>query len=726
MKQLGSAVCASVAALCISGNLSAKTLTWNLDVEVRGSFLEAASWKENAVPEPGDTIVVDKSGSSWNKHFLIGRTGESFDFGDKGLTFRIDSNHARFMVNFTGTGKITKTGTGSYGVDCDSGHTGGTDVLMGVFQTWGQYSFGTAPIKFIAADGAKPRLGTDKSNVYPKNAVVFTGSGYTGEYSMLETGQAFTFYRFTSDHDGFINAKNVTVNFNDDVEMPGRTLALKFMSGGTTAPNFTFAANKNIDVSICHLSGGKLTINGICTNVANNLLIENGPCVFGTAARWAGTNVVLKSTAGNLSLASSQNLGGETSISIENDAKINISSGVEARIRSLTVKGMAVPSGHYSKADLPAVIDGDGVLSVGMGKRTTWIGGLTGGIPPSNPDGGTPLSIFDSANWDNGVPVAGDTLVFTNNYSWWNSVYVGLPDESLDIGEKGIAIETVSHLKLNVKLTGRGSVVKTGAGTLGVSRDSEHAGGTRILGGKFESFIEKLGFGTGPVALVAGSGNRPALEANLWGRGITNAIIFAGEADYTVSTMGQLFDFDGDVLSEHDFTLKSTFGGYRMKGTVSAPGKTLTVDCSRDDDKSPPHVYCEKSVDANVVKLGNKNLYLKGASTNPANSLTIRRGSCVVEATGSWAGTNVVVESTAISLALKNNASLSSAAVVRIATTDGAKIDVAKNVKVGIAELWVDGVRLPDRTYSAQTLPSAISGGGRLKVGNAGMVLIYR
>lgn len=142
--------------------------------------------------------------------------------------------------------------------------------------------------------------------------------------------------------------------------------------------------------------------------------------------------------------------------------------------------------------------------------------------------------------------------------------------------------------------------------------------------------------------------------------------------------------------------------------------------------KNPPHFYCQKSVDANILKLGNRTLYLQGVSTNPESSLTVREGSCVIDTNGSWAGTNVVVESTAVSLGLKNAASLSAAAVVRVSTKGAAKIDIASGVKVQVAELYVNGALQPDGLYTAAKLPGVIAGGGKLRVGNSGMVLIYR
>lgn len=98
------------------------------------------------------------------------------------------------------------------------------------------------------------------------------------------------------------------------------------------------------------------------------------------------------------------------------------------------------------------------MLVVG-GRRTVWIGGVTGvGVGPKD---GTPLSIYDGANWDNGVPGPGDTLVFTNSTSWNKQVFVGPYGESFDIGAKGIMIECRgdnTKTKFGLRFTGSGEL----------------------------------------------------------------------------------------------------------------------------------------------------------------------------------------------------------------------------------------------------------------------------
>lgn len=730
----------AVAAVAISA--SAKTTTWTAGTtyktdKVAKRFSDPNNWN-NGAPEPGDTVVIEGT-SGWDNPIYIGiengatDTIETFDFGDKGLTLEIKTSYTRFLVDFQGTGRVVKTGGGKLGLACDSSFTGGCEMQAGLIEAWDNgnvFRFGTEPIEFVNSASAHPGVTSDSWGASLKNAMLF--SGLDEDYTVSSLGQAYTYGLVTATHDCSFKQTYGVLTFGSPVSATGKTLTIAIgrQKDANSAPGVKLSSSVDASLVFNPIEGSlyvtPIVFEGVSTNPDNGLTVGVSDCQFSASARWGGTNIVLRSNAEKLTLKSSSNLSADAYVSIENDAKISVAQGVTVGIRGLTVKGTPVPSGYYTKVELPLVIDGDGCVAVGMGKRTTWLGGLTGGSITS-PNGGTPLSIFDPANWDNGVPVKGDILVFTNTYHWSKTAYVGLEGETFDIGSEGIVIETVSHIKLNTKLTGSGTVVKTGSGTLGVAVNSEHAGGARITEGKFESFISSLVFGTGPVTLVNSGSKKPAIEANLWGCGIKNKLVFEGDVSSTVTSLGQYFTFGGDIESCHDFTIEGTYGSLTFSGTISAPGRTFTANANRTvDENNPPHFYCQKSVDANLLKLGNRTLYLQGVSTNSESGLTVREGSCVIDTNGSWAGTNVVVEATAGALTLKANANLSDAATVRIDTSNGAKINIASGVKVAVAELHVDGVQKPAGLYSAANLPNVITGAGKLRVGTPGVVVIFR
>ena len=83
-------------------------------------------------------------------------------------------------------------------------------------------------------------------------------------------------------------------------------------------------------------------------------------------------------------------------------------------------------------------------------KTTTWTGGATG-------KAGTAMSFLAAANWDNGVPEPGDTVVINASTAWDNPVYIGQEAgstdtaETFDIGSAGLTIENSAALNNYVK-----------------------------------------------------------------------------------------------------------------------------------------------------------------------------------------------------------------------------------------------------------------------------------
>ena len=75
-------------------------------------------------------------------------------------------------------------------------------------------------------------------------------------------------------------------------------------------------------------------------------------------------------------------------------------------------------------------------------------------------------------------------------------------------------------------------------------------------------------------------------------------------------------------------------------------------------------------------------------------------------------------------LALNDSGNLSEEA--RISVASGGKIKIASGVKVQVAALFVDGAEMAAGVYGAGNLPTVISGEGKLRVGEAGTVMVFR
>ena len=718
---------------------SAKTTTWTGGATGKAgtakSFLAAANW-DNGVPEPGDTVVINAS-TAWDNPVYIGHeagstdTAETFDIGSAGLTFDISSAYTKLLVNFTGSGKITKIGTGMLGVACASAFTGGVEVKSGKIASWKEntrLSFGTAAIRFIA-DGTTPGLSSNTYGAGFANTLEFSGD--SADYTAYSGGQLFLAEALSSTHDLTFKPSSYGMSFRGAVSAPGNTLTFWPTRDATkSAVQFTFAAA--VDANIVAKGNMVLNLNGNSANPDHSLEIQDGTCVIGANAVWGG-DVVLSGSATNLTLKGSANLSPSANISIADGctAKLYITGSVS--VKSLSVGEVPVEDGLYTAANLPAVI-GSGTLVVSSTKRTTWIGPVTGGTS-SSPVGGTPQSRFDPANWDNGVPVAGDTIVITNAGSWNKEVYIGPGAEqgqdSFNLGSAGLTVETTlanTRVRFGLPFVGSGKIVKLGPGFLGAEVDSSHSGGTLIMEGVFESYRSAtLRFGTAPIEFHGTGSGVSRIQTDLWGCTLANALSFMGTSGSNiVISSGQPYTFGGNILAEHDISFSGTYGPITFNGTVSAPGKTITVTANRAKDDTLPNFTFNQAVTGSVVKNGNRTLTFQAASGGADDSLTVNGGTVAINAAAAWGGTNVVVGASAVALVLNGDGNLSPEAVLDIDTTGGAKISIASGVKVKIAKLHVNGITLRNGVYSAKNLPEALSGGGKLKVGTPGYAIVIR
>lgn len=94
-------------------------------------------------------------------------------------------------------------------------------------------------------------------------------------------------------------------------------------------------------------------------------------------------------------------------------------------------------------------------------KTTTWTAGAT----YSNDK--LAKSFNDPANWDNGVPAPGDTVVIKCSSAWNNPVYIGIENgatdtiETFDLGAEGLIFDiSSSYTRLHVNFTAAGLKLK--------------------------------------------------------------------------------------------------------------------------------------------------------------------------------------------------------------------------------------------------------------------------
>lgn len=715
-----------------------RTLTWKLAPNTQGKFLDSQNWESDgqpAQPEPGDLLIVNVSGSAWNKIVKIGDATETFDFGSAGLTVQIDSGYVQLDVKFAGSGKLVKTGNGRYYLSCDSTHTGGTEIRAGYLcpNKNSLIQLGTGEIEFTTADGASPSLSSaDNYGCGFKNAVRFSGA-WDGDYVALQTGQAFTFgSNVTAEHDVAFNGTNGGVTFDDEVNAEGCEISISAdRAKETTLPNFTF--KKSVDASFRKTGNRNLTFEVGTQNPDNKLTVLAGSTILAAAACWAGTNIVVDGATSVLVANKTTNLSKDAVICVANGGTVRLPEQGTYAIKSLVVDGDELAPDVYDISSLSPFVVGTGKLFVSTGQgRTiaykTWVGTKTG-------------KFSDPANWsDMTAPHPGDILEFPETDG------ITLEAGEFDIGENGLTL--IVPMKPNfwqgllcgVTFKGSGKIIKKGNGILAIQQPSYHTGGTDVLDGRIRLYNKSAfprQFGTSIMRFFAEEGKYPFIRTEDWDVGLVTPIAFFGDygcnTNVWCSNQGTL----NAVTSDSDMRIVSSYATLTFTGAVSAVGKTIAVEAIPSNIATPqtPCVKFNSSVDASLVvnalttTTSVCSISLKGVSENPDNGMTLNSGKLILETSAKWGGTNVVVNGIAgvpTELVLQGSKNLSESAVLSISTAYGAKINIANGLKLPIAEMFVDGVRLADGTYSAARLPNVIVGAGKIRVGDPGQMLLFR
>lgn len=689
----------------------AKTTTWKTgwtgSKETAAlDFNSTDNW-DNGVPVAGDIVVIPELGGTAYNNWL--KIGGSLDIGAEGLTLQVDASYFQCDVVFSGSGSIKKTGKGRLGVSGVSTFAGGTFVSAGeVNARREQSTFGSAPIVLQVTGSAQdPKLSTDAWGCGIANDIQVTGSRST-PLVLLATGQEFRFRgKLMSDVDLIIQANNGKVYFDGGIEMPGRLLTAKVRDWSTettggNAPSFVISKSVNASIKKELVASLQFKAGCVGTGRDNDLTVSKGSVLFESGATWAGTNIVMETNSTEFKVNGADAICDQTSMAITGLAKIAIVSGVSLQLKKLAVNGQTIEEDVYAETDLPNVVSGAGALIVSSGKRTTWLGGVTGtGVAPQ---AGTPMSIYDPANWDNGVPAPGDTLVFTNKTSWNTMAFVGPFGDSFDIGEKGVVIEcNGGNTKFGINFTGSGKITKIGNGNFGLAVDSSHTGGTLVRAGVFEIYKGSLQFGTGPIELLNSTLGKPRFLAESWGMSLKNDVLLTGDgASNILNDLGQEFVFYGTVTATHDFGVSGNHGNITFAQGVSAPGHAVTANVAPKYTDQTADVYFKKIVDADVIKVGSGKVFLQSALKNGERNLSVNAGACVCQSACEWSS-------------------------VSVTASNGAALDISANVTVQTAAFSVDGQPKPEGVYTAAKLPGVVTGPGKLRVGGPfGMVLIFR
>lgn len=316
----------------------------------------------------------------------------------------------------------------------------------------------------------------------------------------------------------------------------------------------------------------------------------------------------------------------------------------------------------------------------------------------------SPVSFCSASSWNEGfAPQPGDTVVI--NVA---NAYVGSANEEFDIGSAGLTIELQKNTtRCYVKFKGDGHLTfttspTTTSYTLELRKACTHTGGTTI-GGRVQllTYVSNpLGTGTVTVDFTAST---PRFNISNSGATIPNDIVITGTPNARSICADNKATFNGTITGNGGtLRIDDTYDVMTLNGAVSVPaGEAITLRVNSANSASV------------LVANGalNGNLAIEGVTSGSNSGRPVKLGT-----NAACSGTNVSVNATGtLQLTAANN--LNPASTVTVAA--GGKISIDSGVVVRIKSLVVGGVVQPAGLYKSSSLPSVITGSGRLFVAGA-------
>ena len=674
------AFCTRAIVMCtvamMSLGLCAKTTTWTGPGS--GKFSSSSNWNSGA-PEPGDTVIVNGA-VTWES--------EEFSIGEAGLTLTL-KNTVTSSVKFTGAGEIRIAGGTAFSgelrqtVNCE--HTGGTTITGGALGLGACTQFGSG--KIVVGQESDAVYGSILGRTY--GACLLNDIEIDGDCLQYPFWCGNDFYvkgNITATGDFRINAGWGTFQ-----TLQGAVSAQdhKIILETPTDANRKIALNGTVNnASLEKIGAGIATIGAACSG--DSITISGGKLEIAATGSWEGNSITVDGNTAVFSFLRNSCISKTATLTVKNGGMVNL--GASAVVAELWVGDVQQEPGIYTAAKLPAVFSGSGQMIVGNVKM--WNGGASG-------------RFSDSANWSGGAPETGDILIF--------DTAVTLSEESFAVGADGITIICNADVVCNVVFTGEGFVVKKGSKSLSIGGVPTLVMGFRIEDGVLYNASNSINnpLGTVPIE-ITGTGN---LQFRAYYTSLANDITIKDVQQTPSITINGPGGVRGAITANCDFTICDQWQKPAVQGKITAPGKTVTLDCESGSDRE---LAISGEIDASLMKTKAGTCTFSGTSVGDTNVLTVAGGTLTIAASKVWNGKEVHVEGSGSVLALSSRDNLTREAVVSV--SNGGKLDLAEKVKV--KGLIVNGLPKETGCYTSQNLPEVITGSGMLTVGQLGLLLV--
>ncbi len=561
------------------------TSTYTGITSVTGGTLSIAA--ENRLGgNPGaftaNQLTIDGGTLRTTASFAIDDANRGVTLGAGGGTFDVTTGTLTLASTniITGTGALTKIGTGTLLLNSQNTYDGGTTVTAGTL-TLGHASNTLDDAGTVLVNGGTFAIGANSDTI---GALTLSSGNITGSTGVL-TASSFAFTNTATTVSAILGgsgtltktgAGTVTLSgvntYSGLTTVTAGTLALGHatdtLDGDITINGGTLSIGANSDtVGTVTLSSGSITGSGGTLTGSSYSLTDSGTI----SAILGGSGTLTKTGAGTVTLSGVNTYSGLTTVTdgtlalghatdtLDGDITVNggtLSIGansdtvgaVTLSSGSITGSGGTLTGSSYSLTDsgtISAILGGSGTLTK-TGAGTVTLSGANTYSGLTTVTAGTLALGHATDTLDGDITVNGGTLSIGANSDTVGAVTLSSGSITGSGGTlTGSSYSLTDSGTISAILGGSGTLTKTGAGTVTLSGANTYTGATTINGGTL-SFSADNNLGTAPG-------------------GVTPASITLG---------------GGTLLTTADFTLNANRGITLTTATSSnvsaAPGTTLT------------------------------------------------------------------------------------------------------------------------------------------------------